>query len=160
MKGTTWTFDLSLNNLDLFEVLVTEALQRVDEVLFDIDIEGVFDLRQSLHGLPNVHQRSACSDTLALAAGGLVYTFKGVDPERLTKVGLLSQLPAIFGHALPQQPLGLWVARILHLPSDLGHGVQHGQLGSGRCGGKLQSTERREMAFTLWWLLLFSPGFG
>lgn len=36
-------------------------------------------------------------------------------------------------HALSQQPLGLWVARILHLAPDLGYGVQHSQLGPRGC---------------------------
>lgn len=49
----------------------------------------------------------------------------------LTEVGILAQLLAVADHALPQQPLRLRVAGALHLPADLGHGVEHGELGPG-----------------------------
>lgn len=47
----------------------------------------------------------------------------------LTEVGLAAQLLPMADHALAQQALGLWVARVLHLPPDLGHRVEHRQLG-------------------------------
>lgn len=50
-----------------------------------------------------------------------------------TEVGVLSHLATISGHALPQQSLSLRVAGALDLSSNLGHGVQHGQLGPRRC---------------------------
>lgn len=49
----------------------------------------------------------------------------------LTKVGVLSHLSSKLGHALPQQPLSLGVARALDLAPHLRHRVQHGQLGPG-----------------------------
>lgn len=47
----------------------------------------------------------------------------------LTEVGLATQLLPVTNHALAQQAFRLRVARILHLPSDLGYRVEHTQLG-------------------------------
>ena len=48
-----------------------------------------------------------------------------------TKVSVIAHLPSKLDHALPQQALRLWVAGAVHLPADLGHRVEHGELGPG-----------------------------
>lgn len=56
-----------------------------------------------------------------------------------TKQRVLSQLLAVAQHAVAQQAFGLGVAGGLHLPSDLGHRVQHVQFGSRRWRGNKES---------------------
>lgn len=41
------------------EVLIAEALQRIDEILLDIDVQRVLELGQPRHGLANVDQGAA-----------------------------------------------------------------------------------------------------
>lgn len=53
-----------------------------------------------------------------------------------TKDRVLSQFMAAAQHAVPQQAFTLRVAGGLHLPSDLGHCVQHVEFGSRGYGGK------------------------
>lgn len=43
-------------HLDLFQVLVTQVLKGVNEVLLDFDIQGVFDFGQALHRLASVQE--------------------------------------------------------------------------------------------------------
>lgn len=43
------------------EVLVTEPLQWIDEVLLDVEVQGVLELCQPRHGLANINQGAACS---------------------------------------------------------------------------------------------------
>lgn len=61
-----------------------------------------------------------------------------------TKQRVLSQLLAVAQHAVAQQAFGLGVAGGLHLPSDLGHRVQHVQFGSRRWRGKQRIKRRFE----------------
>lgn len=45
-----------LAHLDLLQVLVTQVLEGIDEVLLDLYVQGVLHLSQALHGLPGVQQ--------------------------------------------------------------------------------------------------------
>lgn len=80
-----------------------------------------------------------------------------------TKVSVLSQFPSILGHTLPKQSLGLWVARVFHLTTDLRHCVQHGQFGSGGCK-KYHGTVRDPLNkwYDKWvgYKVAFRPGLG
>lgn len=41
------------------EVLIAEALQRIDEILLDVDVQRVLELSQPRHSLANVNQGAA-----------------------------------------------------------------------------------------------------
>lgn len=45
-----------LGYLNVFDILISNSLQWVDEVLLHIDVQRIFDLGQPQHGLPKVHK--------------------------------------------------------------------------------------------------------
>lgn len=94
-----------------------------------------------------------------------------------TKDRVLSQFMAAAQHAVPQQAFTLRVAGGLHLPSDLGHCVQHVEFGSRGYGGKpwihhildslckavLQWRIYQQQALSqnnIWSIFFFLPGLG
>lgn len=48
-------------HLDLLQVLVTQVLQGVNEVLLDLYVQRILHLCQALHGLPRIQQGIPCS---------------------------------------------------------------------------------------------------
>lgn len=71
---------------------------------------------------------------------------------------------AVAQHAVSQQAFSLRVARGLHLPSDLGHRVQHVEFGSRSCAGKVLALEVLEFHDLIFLgvkpVILVLPGLG
>lgn len=132
--------------LNLFQVLFVEVLQRVDEVLLHLHVQGVLHLSELTHGFPDVNQSETwkdrgsfslpaetricsillCLNSVITSSGTLLkIDIKACEGITRSRPVLAERHRSLFDHALELTEAGLFS----ELAAELLHGLAEDDLG-------------------------------